>query len=220
MLSPIRRRKGEEGGIVAVNLTLFLGFALYAVVQLTRTLLAAQQIDERVVVITKEVAPIDQNLDEVPKLNLTIETAAKIRAAADPLSGEAENIIKAAESINGTVTDINVNAVTINGTVKQIAGNVGSISASVRTIGGNATTLLSTVQDIRGDQNTSGLGQGVAGINRRVDVVIALAKPIRADLSNVNSVVGGTSAPSFAGSLTINGHAAQICRDLGGGPCA
>ena len=44
MLSPRIRRK-DEGGIVAINLVLFLGFALYAVVQLTRTTLAAQQID-------------------------------------------------------------------------------------------------------------------------------------------------------------------------------
>ena len=121
----------DQGGIVAVNLVLFLGFALYAVVQLTRTTIAAQQIDERVIVITKEVGPIDQNLNEVPKLDLTNETAAKIRAAAEPLRGDAQQIIDAAKGIDGTVSDINVNAETINGTVKQIAGNVGSISASV-----------------------------------------------------------------------------------------
>lgn len=211
MLSPLRRRQDEQGGIVAVNLVLFLGFALYAVVQLTRTTLAAQQIDERVVVITKEVAPIDQNLNEVPKLDLTNETAAKIRAAADPLTGEAQNIINAAQSINGTVTDINDNANTINGTVKQIAGNVGSISGSVRTIGGNATTLTNTVGDIR---------SGIADINRRVMVVIDLAGSIRGDLDNVKNTVGNVGQPTFNGSQTINGHAAEICRDLGATSCA
>ena len=209
MLSP-RRRQHDEGGIVAVNLVLFLGFALYAVVQLTRTTLAAQQIDERVVVITKEVGPIDQNLNEVPKLDQTNATAAKILTAAQNLSAEAGNIITAAQSIDGTVSDINNNADTINGTVKSIGGHVGSISGSVRTIGGNATPLDATVTDIR---------QGVADINRRVDVVINLANAIRGDLGNVNSVVGNSSALTFNGTRTINGHAKQICIDLGSTNC-
>ena len=209
MLSPIRRRE-DEGGVVAINLVLFLGFALYAVVQLTRTTLAAQQIDERVVVITREVGPIDQNLNEVPKLDLTNETAGKIRVAAENLSAEAGNIITAAQSINGTVSDINANADTINGTVKAIAGNVNSISGSVRTIGGNATTLTNTVTDIR---------QNVVDINRRVMTIIDLAGAIRGDLSNVNSVVGDSGRLTFNGTKTINGHARQICVDLGSTPC-
>jgi len=209
VLTPLRRRQDEQGGIVAVNLVLFLGFALYAVVQLTRVTLAAQQIDERVVVITKEVNPIDQNLNEVPKLDLTNKTAAEIKVAADPLTGEAQDIINAAQSINGTVSEINANAETINGTVKQIAGNVGSISSSVRTIGSNVNTLTGTVNDIRG---------GVAAINRRVDVIIGLANAIRPDLNNVSSVVS-TSSQTFNGSKTINGHARAICQDLGAGPC-
>ena len=217
MLSPVRRRKDDEGGIVAVNLVLFLGFALYAVVQLTRTTLAAQEIDDKVVVITKEVGPIDQNLNEVPKLDLTNETAAKIKTAADPLSGEAQNIIDAAKSIDGTVSDILGNAQTINGTVKSISGNVGSIAGSVRTIGSNAGTLDGTVRQIRGTSGSPGVG--VAGINNRVDIVINLAGAIRGDLGNVNSVVGNNSSGSFNGSNTINGHAVDICRDLGASPC-
>jgi len=211
MLSPVRRR--DEGGVVAINLVLFLGFALYAVVQLTRTTLAAQQIDERVVVITRDVggpAGIDENLNEVPKLDLTNETAAKIRVAAANLSAEAGNIITAAQSIDGTVDDINGNANTINGTVKAIAGNVGSISGSVRTIGGNATSLTNTVSDIR---------QGVADINKRVMIIIDLANAINGDLDNVNSVVGDSGRLSFNGTKTINGHARQICLDLASRGC-
>ena len=206
-----RRARGQQG-VVGFNVVLVIGFALFAVVQLTRTTLAAQQIDERVVVITKEVGPIDQNLNEVPKLDLTNETAGKIRVAAENLSAEAGNIIDAAKSIDGTVADINNNAQTINGTVKAIAGNVGSISGSVRTIGGNATTLNATVADIR---------QGVADINGRVDRIIALANPIRGDLGNVNSVVGGSNAIQQGdGTKTINGHARSICQELGSTGCA
>jgi len=204
-------RRRDEGGVVAINLVLFLGFALYAVVQLTRTTLAAQQIDERVVVITKEVGPIDQNLNEVPKLDLTNETAGKIRVAADGLSAEAQNIINAAQSINGTVTDINNNAATINGTVKDIAGNVGSISGSVRTIGSNVNSLNGEVVRIR---------VGVADINKRVMIVIDLASAIRGDLVAVNTSVGSSGAQSANGSNTINGHARDICQDLNAGPCS
>jgi len=211
MLTSIRRRSDSEDGIVAVNLVLFLGFALFAVVQLTRTTLAAQQIDERVVVITKEVGPIDQNLNEVPKLDLTNDTAGKIRVAAENLSAEAGNIIDAAKSIDGTVTDINRNAETINGTVKAIGNNVNGIAGSVRSIGGNVGSLNGTVVDIR---------QGVADINGRVDKIISLASAIRGDLGNVNSVVGGSGALTQTdGSKTINGHAKAICLDLGGQGC-
>ncbi len=203
-----RRRRGEdEGGIVAVNLVLFLGFALYAVVQLTRTTLAAQQIDDRVVVITKEVGPIDQNLNEVPKLDLTNDTAAKIKLAADPLSKEAQNIIDTAKSIDGTVTDINNNAQDINGTVKSISGSVGSILGSVRTVGSSVNSLNGTVSDIRG--RSGGPGVGVAGINNRVDIIINLAGAIRGDLGNVNATVGNNGVRS-----SINGHATDICMDL------
>ena len=220
MLSPLRRREHDEGGIVAVNLVLFLGFALFAVVQLTRTTLAAQQIDERVVVITKEVAPIDQNLNEVPKLDLTNETAGKIRVAAENLSAEAGNIIDAAKSIDGTVTDINRNAETINGTVKAIAGNVNGIAGSVRTIGSNVNSLNGEVARIRGNWGATGApGEGVAGINNRVDMIIGLANPIRADLGNVNSVVGSSGAQMFNGTKTINGHARSICQELGSTGC-
>lgn len=217
MLLTRRRRKDDEGGIVAVNLVLFLGFALYAVVQLTRTTLAAQEIDDRVVVITKEVGPIDQNLNEVPKLDLTNATAAKIKTAADPLTGEAQNIIDAAKDIDATVDDILGNAQTINGTVKTIAGSVGSISGSVRTIGSNFNSLNGTVSDIRG--RSGGPGVGVAGINNRVDIVINLAGVIRGDLANVLGTVGNGGTLSFNGSQNIKGHAADICRELGSGPC-
>ncbi len=216
LLSPHPRRE-DEGGIVAVNLVLFLGFALFAVVQLTRTTLAAQQIDERVVVITKEVAPIDQNLNEVPKLDLTNETAGKIRVAAENLSAEAGNILDAAKSIDGTVSEINRNAEAINGTVKGIGGSVGGIAGSVRSIGSNVNALTGVTDEIRGRSGSPGVG--VAGINNRVDIVIGLANPIRDDLGNVNSVVGGSNALSFNGSETINGHARQICLDLNAGPC-
>lgn len=217
MLSPLRRRKEDEGGVVAINLVLFLGFALYAVVQLTRTTLAAQQIDERVVVITKEVGPIDQNLNEVPKLDLTNETAAKIKTAAENLSADAGQIIDAAKSIDGTASDINGNAETINGTVKAISGNVTSILGSVRPIGSNINSLDFTVRQIRG--TTGSPGVGVAGINNRVDIIINLAGVIRGDLGNVNSQVGNNSNQSFNGTPNINGHAVQICRDLGSSPC-
>ncbi len=213
MLRTPLRRQDDEGGIVAVNLVLFLGFALFAVVQLTRTTIAAQQIDERVVVITKEVGPIDQNLNEVPKLDLTNETAGKIRVAAENLSAEAGNIVDAAKSIDGTVGDINRNAETINGTVKAIAGNVNGIAGSVRTIGSNVNALNGTVSRIRGTSGNPGVG--VAGINNRVDIIIGLATSIRGDLGNVNGVVGSPGGPGDS----INAHARQICLDLNAGPC-
>ncbi|MCA1684075.1 MAG: hypothetical protein LC708_02980, partial [Actinobacteria bacterium] len=40
-------RRAGEAGIVGVNLVLVIAFALYAVIMLSRTTLAAKQIDDR-----------------------------------------------------------------------------------------------------------------------------------------------------------------------------
>ena len=110
--------RGDERGVVGFNLAVIIAFALYAVIQLSRVVLSAQQIDDRVKVIITEVGPGSNvsRLDETQKLNETGKTAEDILAAAQPLSGQAQQIIDAAKSIDATVSKINTNAAEINGT--------------------------------------------------------------------------------------------------------
>ncbi len=194
MLTPPSRRRRfvGEAGIVGANLVVVLAFALYAVIQLSRVTLAAQQIDDRVEVIIGEVGPIDRELDEVAKLEETNRIAAGILKAAQPLSGQLDQVIAAAKSIDSTVSGINGNATDINGTVKSINGS------------------LSTLRPVVGQINS-----GVAAINGRADTIIAAVGGIRADLGNVLAEVGGSGALSVGGRATIDGHANSIdCNNL------
>ncbi len=178
-----------QAGVVGANLAITLAFALFAVIQLTRTTLAAEQIDDRVDVIVGDVGGIDEDLVNVPKLNETDRIAREILAAAQPLSGQANEILTHARSIDGTVSSILGNATSINGTVRGISGNLNSLQPVVRSI-----------------------NDGVAGINGRADRAIALVAGIKVDLDNVLAQVGGggTGGHGSAGGKTISGHANSI----------
>ncbi len=102
----------DEQGIVGFNLAVVIAFALYAVIQLSRVVLAGGQIDDRVKVIITEVGPGSNvsRLDETQKLNETGRVAEEILVAAQNLSARAGTIIETAESIDGTVSGILQNA--------------------------------------------------------------------------------------------------------------
>ncbi|CAN5501662.1 hypothetical protein BH20ACT2_BH20ACT2_01350 [soil metagenome] len=209
MTRMVRGRCSDDRGAVAINLVVVLGFALYAVIQLTRTTIAAEQIDDRVVSITASVEPIDESLTNVPKLDDTNATAKQILAAATPLSAHLDGVIESAGSIDSTVDLILGNANTINGTVGSINGVVNSISGTVNSIDGNISGVLGQVRLIE---------PGVAAINGRVDAIINLARPIGGDLANVLAEVGGPRGAGLGsgGDRTIVGHANGIdCAALG-----
>ncbi len=179
-----------EAGIVGANLAITLAFALYAVIQLSRTTLAAQQIDDRVEVIVGETTPINEDLVNVPKLDETARIASAINDAAAPLSAQADQIIAAAKSIDGTVSNILGNAQSIGSTVGSISGTVGALTPVVRSI-----------------------NDGVATINGQADRAIALGRGIETDLSAVLTQVGGPGVAGHrmaGGGLTIHGHANSI----------
>jgi hypothetical protein len=178
-----------QAGVVGANLAITLAFALFAVIQLTRTTLAAEQIDDRVDTIVSDVGSIDEDLVNVPKLDETSRIAKEILAAAKPLSAQAGDILATAKSIDGTVSGILGNAGSINGTVHGIRGNLSTLAPVVRSI-----------------------NDGVATINGQADKVIGLVRGIKIDLGNVLSAVGtgGAGGHTNAGGKTISGHANSI----------
>ncbi len=197
----------SERGIVGFNLALTIAFALFAVIELSRVVLAGSQIDDRVKVIVTEVGPGSNvsRLDETQKLNETGRMAEEILAAAQPLSGQAQQIIDTAKSIDNTVSQINTNA--------------GEINQTVRSINATASALLPVVQNINGD-NSPGLGSattgGVAAINKRAQAAIPVVGGIQQDLSRAN-VLGLL--------VSVDRHAVAICNgsavQLGGqGQCS
>ncbi len=178
MLTVLRRR--DENGVVGIALTIVIVFALIAVIELTRTVVAAQQINTRVLDITGSVSSANRHLNSVPELDKTNELAAQILVAAKPLSGQADQIIQAATSINGTAQQIQANATAINGSVHSIGSTAGAINATVNSIGSTFTNLNPVVTSIQ---------QNIVAINGRVDVILGAANGIKSDTGNVVTTV-------------------------------
>ena len=188
----------DERGIVGVVLTIVIIFALLAVIELTRTLEAAQQINTTVMNITGSVQGANAHLntgcktgtsnaelncptDALPVLNTTVGEVAAIDAAAKPLSGEASQILASVNSINTTATAILANASSINGTVHSIGGLAGSINSSVNGIHSSLDSVGSDVNNIQA---------GVALINQNADTVIGTVNGIKGDTSTINGQAG------------------------------
>ena len=190
-----------EGGIVGFNLAVTIAFALYAVIQLSRVVLAGSQIDDRVKVIVTEVGPGSNvsRLDETQKLNETGRMAEDILVAAQNLSARACTIIATAKSIDGTVSQINQNA--------------GEINQTVRSIDGITKQLLPVVRNIHGDESMDAQTGGVAAINKRAQTALPIVGGISSDLSRAN-ILGIL--------VSVDRHAVAICNGqalalLGGG---
>jgi len=190
MLTRSQLRGAGERGVVGFNLAVTIAFALFAVIELSRVVLAATQIDDRVKVIITEVGPGSNvsRLDETQKLNETGRMAEDILTAAQPLSGQAQQIIDTAKSIDGTVTKINTNAGEINGSVKSINSTV--------------SALLPVVRNINGDGTFSATKGGVSAINMRAQAALPIVGGIQSDLSRAN----------ILGTLVfVDRHAVAIC---------
>jgi hypothetical protein len=204
LTAPLPHRRGRragQDGIVGLNLVLVVAFALFAVTELTRVVLAASQIDDRVKVVVTEVGPGSNvsRLDETQKLTETGRLAEEILAAAQPLSASAQEIVDAAKSIDATAGSIDTNVGDINQTVHGIDGTTGQLLPVVRSINGAADSPVA--------------GGGVEGINRRVQTALPVVGGIQSDLSRSN----------ILGTLeSVDRHAVAICNGqalalLGGG---
>jgi methyl-accepting chemotaxis protein len=217
-MGAMRKRLSDESGLAERILVGIVAWAFASVACLVTILMTANHIDERVAFIRSQVTPIDHNLETVKVLEQVNQNADNINLAAAPLSGqlnqvqdhtksimsEAAGIDDTAKSINSTVHSIdgNVNDIhgsvlsinslahSINGTVRDINANAGSINGTVHSINDSIGNVLSLVYSIRGDKNASGLGGGLAGSNRRLDVLLGLVTGIKGDTGNVLSLVG------------------------------
>jgi len=194
-------RGRDERGVVGFNLAVTIAFALYAVIQLSRVVLAATQIDDRVKVIITEVGPGSNvsRLDETQKLNETGRMAEDILTAAQNLSARAGTIIDTAKSIDSTVSLINTNA--------------GEINTTVRSINATASSLLPVVRNINGDNTFSATSGGVAAINMRAQNALPIVGGIQRDVSRANILGTLVSADRHAVAI-CNGTALGL---LGGG---
>lgn len=217
-MGPIKRRFNDERGLAGGVLVGVVAWAFVAVALLVTILITANHIDERVAFIRHQVSPIDHDLDSVTLLESINGRADAIEAAAAPLSGQlgvvkdhtdsilgkaaeiddtAKTINSTVHSIDGNVTDIggsvrSINSLvhSINGTVRNIDANASSINGSVHSILGTFDAIDSTAKVIRGDHNAAGLGGGLAGAARRLDVLLSQVTGIKGDTGNILTLVG------------------------------
>jgi methyl-accepting chemotaxis protein len=186
---------GGEAGLAGKILVGVIAWALGAVLLLTNTLVAAQQIDTRVDRITHTVGPIDHDLDSVKLAAETSRISGEILAAAKPLSGQADQIVAAtasidtsAKSINQDVLQIGDSVKGIDGNARSINGNVGEINKTVKDINGTAKTISGTVNQI--DGNVGSIGGAVRSINATLAAVLETAGSIRGDHAAPSSGYG------------------------------
>ncbi|MGH9125866.1 MAG: hypothetical protein ACRDZ8_14240 [Acidimicrobiales bacterium] len=188
----------DEKGIVGVILTIVIVWALIAVIELTRTTIAAEEINHTVLNITASVssannhlatgcAPGNCPLDRLPELVTTINIAGQINTAAAPLTGQLSQVIADTHSINNTVPMILQNAQSINATVQSIHSLVLSIGGSVNSINSELSGVNADVQQV----GAPGGSLSVQQINRSVDVIIGLAQGIKSDTATINGQAGG-----------------------------
>ncbi len=213
--------RDEQHGLAGIALILIIAWALAAVFLLTRILIAAQQIDERVQFITTQVSPIDKDLDAINLVVRTNELVDRILVEAEPVSPlagqiltEVGNIHRNVSSILNTVESINSNVQSIGSSIGDVHSSVLSINDTVDSIHSNLSSVLAEARSIDGRGLTVGAQGtgGVEGINHRADMVIRLARGLKSDTGNVLRQVGrgNPTGHGVPGNATIHGHANSI----------
>lgn len=221
-MQPLSRlRGGREDGIIATHMAITIAFALFAVTQLTRTTVAAQEIDFRVSDIVTSVATVDEETKTVAILDETGQITTDILNTARPLSAQTVQITEAARQIDANVKDILASAVSINenaGGIGVSVGGIGSdvqgINATAKEINGNARNILGMLQALSPVVNSinggpGSINGGVQGINERADRVIDLSRGIKGDTGNI-----------LGNAVLIDENALDICRSRAVGGCA
>ncbi|MBW3639264.1 MAG: hypothetical protein KY451_05395, partial [Actinobacteria bacterium] len=158
-----RLRPSSDAGVIATHMAITIAFALFAVTQLTRTTVAAQQIDTRVQDIVGSVETINTETKPVAVLDDTGDLTTQILAAAEPLNTQAQDVTRIAGEIDGMAANILGNADTINGNVKEINNTAKGIGSTVLGIGSSAAAIEDDVRNI--ERNVTGVRTTVDSIN-------------------------------------------------------
>ena len=140
-------RSGDRGQ-AGIALIIVIAWALSAVLILTRTLVAAQEINNKVTDITAHLAGSKQDTSYVSQLNKTEVTASTILQNAAPLTGQLEIVKNTASHIQQQVDGITPPVLEINKTVHVIHDQVGTILATAQTINNTLTTIRNTQSSV------------------------------------------------------------------------
>jgi len=194
-------RNGDRGQ-AGIALIIVIAWALSAVLILTRTLVAAQEINNKVTDITSKLAGAKGDTSYVAQLNQTENTANSILAAAAPLTGQLEIVKNTAAHIQQQVDGITPPVQEINGTVHQIQPKVAQILNVVNGGPGSIAQILATIKSTQS-------GPILVDVNRiKSDTtsIIINAQTIDANLCHLDNLLGAGANhnPGCAGTGQIN----------------
>ena len=233
MLSILRGTRGLAPAI----LILIVVWALAAVLMLTGTLVAANQIDDSVAIIKPEVNDIGTDTEAIALAARTAVISGQIKRAAMPLTGQlsdtlaaakdidriAKTILRTATTINQTATTINGNVTPINTTVNGIGSSAAAINTSVLAIGGNARSINASARSI--NSLTDSINASARGIRGNASTILADVNQIEPEVAGINRraedvqdiarPIGSDLSTVLdlvggTGPNTINGHANSI----------
>jgi SMC interacting uncharacterized protein involved in chromosome segregation len=184
-------RSGDRGQ-AGIALIIVIAWALSAVLVLTRTLVAAQEINNKVTVITSKLAATKGDTSYVAQLNQTENTANQILTAAAPLTGQLAVVQSTAAHIQQEVDGITPPVQDINGTVHQIQPKVAQI---LNVVNGGPTSIAAQLAAIRGGQSSVILTD-VQRIKSDTTSIITNAQTIDINLCHIDNLLGAGSNPN------------------------
>jgi len=170
-------RSGDRGQ-AGIALIIVIAWALSAVLILTRTLVAAQEINNKVTDITAHLAGSKQDTSYVSQLNKTEVTASTILQNAAPLTGQLEIVKNTAAHIQQQVDGITPPVLSINQTVHVIHDQVGTILATAQSINNTLTAIRNTQSSV--------ILTDVVNIKADTTSIITNVHTIDADLCHAN----------------------------------
>ena len=193
-------------GLAGLVLVLVVTWALGAVMLLTGTLVAAQQINRDVKsIINPNLNKIYTNTHEIALARTTRSLTARIEAAATPLTGQLAATLIAANAIDATGTPIEAHAASIDTKVASIANRASAVDSSIAQIQHHVDSIGSSV---------AGIGASVGSIGAHVQSILADVNAIH---SRVVSVLGDARGIESTGRQQIlpavrliNAHATAV----------
>lgn len=214
----------RPGLLPVIALVVVVVWALFAVLMLTGTLVAANTIQKRVVSINETYPEVAQDTGSIPLAFETGKIAGEINEAVKPIGPQFTQIVDAVKSIDASVTgigesvaSINTSVHEINGTVHTIGGVVGDIQTGLTAVNKNVQDINDTAHGIKRnfDQilgNATEIDDRLVKADHQVEHVIDGAKGIRGDLDAAIPVVGDIlkNAKAIADSPVINLRVAEI----------
>ncbi len=178
----MRPRFSDERGLAGTLLIIVIAWGLSAVLMLTGTLIAAQQIEDEVVSITSTLSSVDEDTDNVALTQDINTRASDILTAAEPLTGQLDQVIPTARRIDEKVPRILTTAQDINATARSINGQVTRVGETV-------DSILDSFVEIE-DNVVQSIEPGVDDIVMDLQRVIGLARSIFIDFEGIVAETG------------------------------